>query len=1036
MKAFLGALALVFLTSMSANAAVIFVPDDYSTITAALEASSSGDSIIVRPGVYEESVGFPAHPVTLKSGCGPEETTIREPTGLWRVVVFPGGLDENSVLDGFTLTGGKGGISVTHSSPTIINNYITGNSVPGESGCGGGISSTYADPVIIGNTITGNYAQWYGPGIYLHQSKAVITNNIISNNYGGNGAGICCMYSSHALISYNEITGNNSSSGGGICIEYYSSPIMIGNLIQGNQHGGISTWKARPYIVSNTIVDNIASFTGAGVSAAFTPVPLVVNSIVWGNGPPGSRQITGYVGPNPDVTYTNTYPSYSGVGNISVEPQFRDPLNMDFHLMAIECGDAMDSPCIDAGHPDSVDISLDCFHGLQTARVDMGCYAVWEDYDSEYEVYDCRDEVDLAGSVSSACGEGPLGDIPVTLTDDLGNQLGETLTAADGSYSFADIDQALGIVFISVTAPASFECGDPLNVDLTADPASLGEIDIALTCVYVDISGIVSSDCGDSLEGVAVTLTDAGGDPLGNAVTLADGTYTIEGIRFSEIAGQISIAVPAGFEAIDPEGGQSPVGLTENQIVDFSCACVYVDVSGTVSVDCQGTVEPFEGVTVTLTDGNGDPHETLTGAEGSYGFTGIHYSENPSQVSVTVPPGFEASDPPTGEATVDLTTGQSGVNFTLACVFIAVSGTVTSDCAGPLLGITVDLDVGDDLFTTTTDENGAYVLPDVPYSTCQNDNISIVIPLGFEAVNPPDGGKLLILDQSQIVNFTVACLDPTGEARSMGYWKHQANVYLKNKGHAHESEADMTTNFPNAIFNHFYENEYNGIQVEGVTYILEPDPGDPSVMIHVPITLETIQATLTVRGNQPMVTRAKQQYMAFLLNMASGKLLSQSVISEDGGVASQALQQVATYIGDGDPSNDEVAKDIADAINNAELVPAGIVDLDLPIIYYRDDAPYAQLPTVTMFSGIAPSPFRESSMVRFQLNEASPVKVRIYSATGRLVRELLNEELPAGYHSVPWDARDHHGRPIAQGIYYVRLQTAGYGKTKRAVVLR
>jgi hypothetical protein len=245
----------------------------------------------------------------------------------------------------------------------------------------------------------------------------------------------------------------------------------------------------------------------------------------------------------------------------------------------------------------------------------------------------------------------------------------------------------------------------------------------------------------------------------------------------------------------------------------------------------------------------------------------------------------------------------------------------------------------------------------------------------------------------------------------------------------------MTTNFPGAIFNHFYENDLAAIQVEGVTYI--PDPDDPSENpAHLPITLGTIQATLTVRGNQPMVTRAKQQYMAFLLNMASEKLLSQSEISEDGGVASQALQQVATYIGDGDPSNDEIAKDIADAINNAELVPAGIVDLGLPIIHYQEGVPYAPLPSVTMFSGVAPSPFRESSMVRFQLNEPSPVTVRVYSAAGRLVRELVNAVQPAGYHAVAWNGHDDHGRPIAQGVYYVRFQTKGYGKTTRAVVLR
>jgi hypothetical protein len=33
-----------------------------------------------------------------------------------------------------------------------------------------------------------------------------------------------------------------------------------------------------------------------------------------------------------------------------------------------------DSPCIDAGHPDSVDVELDCAWGLGTQRSDMGAF--------------------------------------------------------------------------------------------------------------------------------------------------------------------------------------------------------------------------------------------------------------------------------------------------------------------------------------------------------------------------------------------------------------------------------------------------------------------------------------------------------------------------------------------------------------------------------------------------------------------------------------------------------------------------------------
>jgi len=62
------------------------------------------------------------------------------------------------------------------------------------------------------------------------------------------------------------------------------------------------------------------------------------------------------------------------VGNIDVDPLFRDPANGDFHLMSTACGDPYDSPCIDAGDPSITDDFLDCMYGLGTSISDMGAY--------------------------------------------------------------------------------------------------------------------------------------------------------------------------------------------------------------------------------------------------------------------------------------------------------------------------------------------------------------------------------------------------------------------------------------------------------------------------------------------------------------------------------------------------------------------------------------------------------------------------------------------------------------------------------------
>jgi flagellar hook assembly protein FlgD len=51
------------------------------------------------------------------------------------------------------------------------------------------------------------------------------------------------------------------------------------------------------------------------------------------------------------------------------------------------------------------------------------------------------------------------------------------------------------------------------------------------------------------------------------------------------------------------------------------------------------------------------------------------------------------------------------------------------------------------------------------------------------------------------------------------------------------------------------------------------------------------------------------------------------------------------------------------------------------------------------------------------------VSLRVYDIAGRMVRELVNESLPAAAHSVVWDGTDTGGRRVASGVYYYRVVT-------------
>jgi hypothetical protein len=64
----------------------------------------------------------------------------------------------------------------------------------------------------------------------------------------------------------------------------------------------------------------------------------------------------------------------------------------------------------------------------------------------------------------------------------------------------------------------------------------------------------------------------------------------------------------------------------------------------------------------------------------------------------------------------------------------------------------------------------------------------------------------------------------------------------------------------------------------------------------------------------------------------------------------------------------------------------------------------------------APNPFNPKTTISFTLPTLSPVSLRVYNVQGEAVRQLLNQPLDAGIHSVVWDGTDDRGTSLASGI--------------------
>jgi hypothetical protein len=75
------------------------------------------------------------------------------------------------------------------------------------------------------------------------------------------------------------------------------------------------------------------------------------------------------------------------------------------------------------------------------------------------------------------------------------------------------------------------------------------------------------------------------------------------------------------------------------------------------------------------------------------------------------------------------------------------------------------------------------------------------------------------------------------------------------------------------------------------------------------------------------------------------------------------------------------------------------------------------------------------TLVRVHPLSGDPVTVSILTASGRLVRVLGGAlDLGAGQFAMVWDGRTDEGRPVARGVYLVRVVGGGLRVTLKVVV--
>lgn len=330
---------------------IINIPADQPTIQEGIDVANEGDTVLVQPGVYEESINM-QNGITL-FGSGRDTTIITTnnvslitPASNNEIAFFTlscNSESSNSMIVNINYYDGLGNIYFhdnnfdyncryafrvySNENPVsdliIENNSFTGNAISSYR-CYCMTFQNCSNILIYNNTFHNINTNMR---IYIIGTHNPISNfEIVSNrfyNISSNEQIVILNIYSQIQIEYNLFFNCYGSMGGDAdCIIGCFEPVEIYNNTIYNCPIGIKDFNNYS-IIKNNIISNCYNYGiyGLGLSE-------IDYNDIWGNA----------------VNYG--YSSNPGLNDISLNPYFVYPENSDFHLQSI-------SPCIDTGDPNS-----------------------------------------------------------------------------------------------------------------------------------------------------------------------------------------------------------------------------------------------------------------------------------------------------------------------------------------------------------------------------------------------------------------------------------------------------------------------------------------------------------------------------------------------------------------------------------------------------------------------------------------------------------------------------------------------------------
>ena len=239
--------------------------------------------------------------------------------------------------------------------------------------------------------------------------------------------------------------------------------------------------------------------------------------------------------------------------------------------------------------------------------------------------------LDQNGNTTQDGTEGGLNSVTVTLKNSSGTTVSTTTTDSEGRYDFSNVTP--GAYWVEQTLPSGYTNTSAQNVSINLGASKKVEVNfgdigtgIITGTVFDDLNGNATQEVAeDGLSGVTLTLTDSSGsssttttdsDGFYQFTALTSGTYSVTETDPSSYSSDTSNTQTA----VIVNGGSAGVHFADRKTGSLS-GFTFADLNGDGTFDADDV--GISGITITLTDRDGDTFSATTANNGSYQFLNV-----------------------------------------------------------------------------------------------------------------------------------------------------------------------------------------------------------------------------------------------------------------------------------------------------------------------------------------------------------------------------------------------------------------------------